>query len=228
MTFSRTCSLAQVSKRRQWYLVCFQTLSCWRSLKIEHFSAVLLIENLSGKNSEAFSKGGPEQSDADDVLGGAGEAFKVFAQSAKRAEPGESALDDPALRQDREPIHAPLGDRQDQTPLLTHEPDRRAPIPCVAGKGLNVRMPLRRPPQDLASAHGVVPVGGMNLDLQQVAQGIHDAVPFAALHPLAAVDPAFVAGVLGLDAWRVDEGVARAGRPVLFFRRRALSLRSLG
>ena len=78
-------------------------------------------------------------------------------------------------------------------------------------------MLLRRPAHDLAAAHGVAEVGGVDLDMQQVAQAVHDDVPLVPLHELAAVKAPLVAGVLGLDALRVDDGVAGSARPMLFF-----------
>jgi len=69
-------------------------------------------KKLSGKNSGAFCKGGSELGDAYDVLGGAGQDFEVLAEPSEGAELGEGALDDPALRQDGEPVHDPLGDVQ--------------------------------------------------------------------------------------------------------------------
>jgi hypothetical protein len=40
----------------------------------------------------------------------------------------------------------------------------------------------------------------MNLDMQEVAQNIHDDMALAALHLFAAIDASVVAVVLGFDA----------------------------
>jgi hypothetical protein len=68
--------------------------------------------------------------------------------------------------------------------LLFHEAHRRAAIAGVPRERLQARVLLRRPAQDLTPTDDIMEVGGMNLDIQQVAQDIHDDMTLAALHCL--------------------------------------------
>jgi len=74
-----------------------------------------------------------------------------------------------------------------------------------------------------AVTKSIVEVGGMHLNLLQVAQNIHNHRTLAALHLFTAIDSPFVAVVLGFDALRIDGSVAEAGRPMLFLRCRAFN-----
>ncbi len=84
-------------------------------------------------------------------------------------------------------------------------------------------MPLLGAPHYLAAAHRIMKVGGVDLDVQEAAQHVDDDMPLAPLHPLAAVDAARLAGVLGLGALRVDDAVAGAGLAPFFFRYRTFN-----
>jgi hypothetical protein len=95
--------------------------------------------------------------------------------------------------------------------------------PRIAGKHFKVWMLFRRPAQHVVTAKGIVEVGGMHLNLQQVALDIHNHRALAALHLFTAIDSLSVGVVLGFDALRIDDSIAGAGCPMLFLRYRAFN-----
>jgi len=132
-------------------------------------------------------------------------------------------IHNPALGQDGESVLDFFRNVEDQSQLLLHEAHRCAAIPRIAGKRFKAWMLFRRPAQHVATAKSIVEVGGMHLNLLQVAQNIHNHRTLAALHLFTAIDSPFVAVVLGFDALRIDGSVAEAGRPMLFLRCRAFN-----
>lgn len=121
-----------------------------------------------------------------------------------------------AFEEHREAIDDLFGNTERQAQDFVQETHRRAATPRIARERLKARVLFRRPAKHLAPAHGVTQVRGMNLDMQQIAQDIHDDVPLMPPHPVAAIGSPFATVVSGLHALRVDPAVARAGLRCFF------------
>jgi hypothetical protein len=101
---------------------------------------------------------------------------------------------------------------QDQSECLVDEFHGCPALTRVAGKRLDARMFLRRTRHHGTTRHGIAAIGCVDRHMQQIAEKIDHAIAFMPFDFVAAVDPAFFACVLGLDALRVDHPVTRRCR----------------
>src|SRR5262249_41663209 len=137
----------------------------------------------------------------------------VLAQPPRPAQPGDSPLHHPPLRQPHEPLR-PRG------PADHRQPERREVehlLPEVARRVLAVGVDHLQPRQvvpepqveQVAGGPGVVDVGRRHQHGQEQAQAVHPQVPLAAQDLLAAVEALHPALAGGLDGLAV--GGRRAG-----------------
>lgn len=123
-----------------------------------------------------------DHGEAEEGGDGSGVALEVAGQAAVAADPGEGALDDPALGQDDKAVGiAALDDLQ--APGTGLGDDLGHLWPLVAGVGedaLDEREGSPRGAQHLARAVAVLHVGGVDRDAQQEAQRIDQDVALAA------------------------------------------------
>jgi hypothetical protein len=129
---------------------------------------------------------------------------KSLAQPAKSTEPSETALIHPAFRKDNPSVFDFGGNVQDESECLVDKFHGCPAITRIAGKRLDARVFLRRTRRHGTTRHSIAAIGCVDRHMQQVAEEIDHAVAFMPFDLLAAVDPAFFARLLGLDALRVD------------------------
>jgi hypothetical protein len=101
---------------------------------------------------------------------------------------------------------------QDESECLVDKFHGCPAITRIAGKRLDARVFLRRTRHHGTTRHGIAAIGCVDRHMQQVAEDIDYDMAFMPFDLLAAVDPAFFARVLGLDALRVDNPVTRRCR----------------
>lgn len=126
-----------------------------------------------------------DHGETDEGNDGAGVAFEVASEPAVASDPCEGSLDDPSLGQDDEVVclgalddfDLPGADVGDAWPLVAgigeELDDRREAALGVA--------------QQAADAIAILPVGAMDNNVQQQAEGVDDDVPLAAGDLLARV-----------------------------------------
>ncbi len=123
-----------------------------------------------------------DHGEAEEGGDGTGVALEVAGQAAVAADPGEGALDDPALGQDDEAMGiAALDDLQGPRAGLGNDPGHLWPL--VAGVGedaLDKRKGSPRRAQQVTRAIAILHVGGVNRHAQQEAQRIDQDVALAA------------------------------------------------
>jgi hypothetical protein len=121
---------------------------------------------------------------------GFGKVFEVLGETPVASEPGESALDNPAARQDDEalPVVAPLDDLHTQRRHLCH---RSVNLPgVVAAIGPDQFEPREAPAYLVEDESGPVAVldrGRVDDDAHRQPFRVDQGVDFAALHLLAGV-----------------------------------------
>lgn len=132
-----------------------------------------------------------DHGEAEEGGDGAGVALEVARQASVAADPGEGALDNPALGQgDEAPGVAALDDLQ--RPAARVGDGLGHPGPLIAGIGEDALDEGEQAPslaQDLAGAVAVLDVGRMNDDAQEQAERIDEDVALAARDLLARVIP---------------------------------------
>jgi hypothetical protein len=169
-------------------------------------------KSLSGKISAAICKRFLEHGDTDHILGSPSQDLEILAQPAKSTEPSESALNHPTFRKDSPSVFDFGGNVQDESECLVDKFHGCPAITRIAGKRLDARVFLRRTRHHGTTRHGIAAIGCVDRHMQQVAEDIDYDMAFMPFDLLAAVDPAFFARVLGLDALRVDNPVTRRCR----------------
>ncbi len=118
--------------------------------------------------------------------------LEVFGETAAAADPGESALDDPALGENDEAMLLVAFDDLDGPGAGPCQGSRqlRSPIAGVGEDALDEgEQAPRAAVEDQARAVAVLDVGRMNDDVQQETERVDKNVPFAALDLLARVIP---------------------------------------
>jgi hypothetical protein len=119
---------------------------------------------------------------------------------------------DPTFRKDSPSVFDFGGNVQDESECLVDKFHGCPAITRIAGKRLDARVFLRRTRHHGTTRHGIAAIGCVDRHMQQVAEDIDYDMAFMPFDLLAAVDPAFFARVLGLDALRVDHPVTRRCR----------------
>jgi len=132
-----------------------------------------------------------DHGEAEEGGDGTGVALEVSGQAAVAADPGEGALDDPALGQDDEAMGiAALDDLQGPRAGLGNDPGHLWPL--VAGVGedaLDKRKGSPRRAQQVTRAIAILHVGGVNRHAQEEAQRVDQDVTLAAGDFLARIKP---------------------------------------
>ncbi len=124
-------------------------------------------------------------------------ALEVAAKAAVPADPGETALDDPSLRQDDEPMQIGALDDLDLPAACSFDGVRHF-APLVSGVGENPLDEWKAPPhlaQQAAGAVAVLNVGRQNAHAEEQAERVDKDMALAARYFLARV-----------EALRVDRG----------------------
>jgi len=121
--------------------------------------------------------------------GGSSVALEVAGQAAVSADPGEAALDDPALGQDHEVMSlAAFDDFQGPTSRIGGRLCRLGPLVAGVGKDpLDEGEAGSGLAQNLAQAIAILDVGRMDDDAQQEAERIDEDVPLATRDLLARI-----------------------------------------
>jgi hypothetical protein len=101
---------------------------------------------------------------------------------------------------------------QDESACLVDEYHGCPALTRIAGKRLDARVFLRRMRHHGTTRHGIAAISCVDRHMQQVAEDIDYAMVFMPFDLLAAVDPAFCARLLGLNALRVDNPITRRCR----------------
>ena len=131
-----------------------------------------------------------DHGEAEEGRDGSGVALEIAGQAAVAADPGEGALDDPALGQDDKAMRvAALDDLQDPRAGLGDHLGHLRPL--VAGVGedaLDERKGSPRRAQYLTRPVAVLHAGRVDCDAQQQAQRIDQDVALAAGNFLARVE----------------------------------------
>jgi len=139
-----------------------------------------------------------DHGETDEGGGGARVALEVARQAAVVADPGEGALDDPALGQDDEPMQLVALD-DFQLPGAGLGDSGGGVCSLVAGIGEDALdegeqaagAPIEHQPRAVAILH----IGGMDHDVQEKAERVDENMPLAARNLLARI-----------EALRVDRG----------------------
>ena len=145
--------------------------------------------------------------------GGVHAALVVLAQTTVSAQPGEGALHDPALGQDREALGRGVAADNAQLPstLRLHPGIQLGPlVAAVTPDHAQAGEVVLQTVEDLPDAVPVLDVGRRHDHLQRQPQRIHDQVSLAALDLLGGVISSQPPGFRRFHGLAVDD--ARAGR----------------
>jgi hypothetical protein len=135
--------------------------------------------------------------DADKGCNGARVAFEVSSEASASTDPGQGALDDPALWQDFEVLKVGAFDDLDCPGSCPRDGGGHF-RPLVAAVGVDALDEGKEPAslaQQLAGAIAILDVAGVDHDAQQEAEGVDEDVALAARDLLARI-----------EALRVDRG----------------------
>lgn len=170
----------------------------------------------SGSNA---AQHGMNRSEINHAFTTAGAAFIVLAEATVTTQPGEGTLHDPTSWQNNEALlvgraldHVE-GDLQcvthplNQTVVLV---DAVRPDALEGGDGFGDFA------QDILGAVIVLDVGGVDHDLEQIAEGIHHNMAFTAVDPFAGVVTTGATDFGRLDALTIDNGCTRIGHAIPF------------
>ena len=117
--------------------------------------------------------------------------LEVASESTIAADPGERALDDPALRQDLEAMEVgALDDLQDPGPGPRHGGSGLRPLIATVGEDAldEGEQTPRAPVEHARDAIAVLHVGRMNRDAQEKAEGVDQNVALAARDLLRGIE----------------------------------------
>src|SRR5574338_511055 len=115
----------------------------------------------------------------------------VLGQSARPAQPGEGAFDDPALGQHREAVRLGALDHGEHPAKHLPSPiDQAAAVAAVQKHGLQQRVTAEQPQQYGSRAHPILNAGRMHDHRQQQPQGVYRDVALAPFDLLAGIKTA--------------------------------------
>lgn len=152
----------------------------------------------------------------------------IFAESARAAEPGKGAFDDPASREDLEAMEC-LGMLDDFQPGAAAETEGSHPLDQrarVAAVGPDATQPPEALPQGCeqqAGAIAILHVGRMHADQEDQAQGVDQKMSLSSRHLLASIVSANSALLSCSHALRVEN---RSGRGFFLPTRRRTASRN--
>ena len=126
-------------------------------------------------------------------------------------EPTEGSLDDPAFGDDGKVVCDFLTDVNGEFPRVFQVFDKGFTVPLIGADGFEPgKFGLSHEPvEGLATCHGVVLVGGVDVDAPKIALGINQALAASPLDFLASMEAPLLSFVVGLDALGVDDQITR-------------------